>query len=90
LKKILLYSTVAVALGLLLTLAPFIILTEIKTENYYRMLPEAVGPGNLEKLKEYYGLGAPKYSIVDFESLLISFVVASVVYVFFKHKMFSS
>jgi len=90
LKKILLYSTVAVAIGLLLTLTPLIILTKIKTENYYRMLPEAVFPEKLEKLKEAYGLGAPKYSIADFEILLISFAVASVVYVFFKHRMFSS
>lgn len=89
LKKIMLYSIVAVVLGLILMLTPLIILKEIKTENCYRMLPEAVDPEQLGKLKEVYGLDAPKYSISDFEFLLISFAVASVVYVFFKHRMSS-
>jgi hypothetical protein len=87
LKKILLYSAVAVFLGLLLTLSPLIIVTEIKTEDYYGLLPEQMRPEQQEKLKEIYGLGAPKYSIADFEVLLTSFAIASGVYMFFKRRM---
>jgi len=87
LKKILLYSAVAVFLGLLLTLSPLIIVTEIKTENHYGLLPEQIRPGQQEKLKEIYGLGLPKYSIADLEVLLTNFAIASVVYMFFKRRM---
>ncbi|MDI6905211.1 MAG: hypothetical protein QMD13_06975 [Candidatus Bathyarchaeia archaeon] len=80
-KKILVYSAVAVVLGLILTLVPLITLTEIQAENHYMAgsLSE-----QLEKLEGTYGLNAPKYSVAELEIFAISFVIALVVYVVFK------
>lgn len=92
-KKILIYSAVAVVLGLVLTLSPLIVLTKIETENNYLIPSEALGREQLEKFKELWGLGKPKYSIysiADLEILLISLAVASAVYVIFKRRMFTS
>jgi len=88
LKKALIWSIVAVVLGLLVTLTPLIISTEVETGLRYAMVPEAYDGAPLppNKSEEVWGLSPPKYSIADFGVLLASFAVASVVYVFFKHK----
>lgn len=93
LKKILIYSAIAMVLGLALTLSPLIVLTKIETENNYLIPSEALDQEQLEKLKELWGLGKPKYSIysiADVEILFISLAVASTVYVIFKRRMFTS
>lgn len=83
-KKILLYSAVAVVLGLLLTLVPLITLAEIRAEDHYAMLGSFCE--QLEKLEGPRGLGGPKYSAADVEVFAISFVIALVVYVLFKRR----
>ena len=80
-KKIPLYLLVAVILGLSLTLVP---LATIKAENGYIAIPESIQ----QRLKtlEGYGSGATTYSDSDVEVLAISFVIALVAYLLFKHR----
>lgn len=85
LKKILLYSAVAVVLGLLLTLVPLIALTGIKAENRYAT-PQSLSE-RLKALEGAYGTDTPKYSVADLEISAISFVIALVAYASFKRKM---
>jgi ABC-type dipeptide/oligopeptide/nickel transport system permease component len=85
LKKILLYSAVAVVLGLSLILVPLITLVEIRAENGYlagtRSLPE-----QLEELEGTHGLDTPEYSTYDVKILAFSFVIALVAYMLFKRR----
>lgn len=85
-KKILLYSAVAVALGLLLTLVPLFTVAEFKAEISYGALCSL--PEHMKSLEgRVNNLGAPKYSVVDIEVLAISFVTALVAYVLFKFRI---
>ncbi len=87
-KKILVYSAVAVVLGLILTLVPLFMLVEFKAEKHYdAMLYLRSLPEQMEKLEGAYDLGAPKYSAVDLEIFAISFAIALVVYVLFKRRI---
>lgn len=79
LKKALIYSAVAVVLGLLLTLLPLFTLAELKTENSYA--------GQMKNLEKTDILDATKYSVAGFEILTISLVVAFVAYVLLKWRM---
>ncbi len=75
-KKIPLYLLVAVILGLSLTLVP---LATIKAENGYSAIQQRL------KTLEGYDSGATTYSGSDVEILAISFVIALVAYLLFKH-----
>ena len=85
-NKILVYSAVAVVLGLMLIIVPLITLAEIIAENHYA--PVGSFCKELEKLEGTYGLDAPKYSAADLEIFAISFVIALVVYVLFKRRLY--
>jgi branched-subunit amino acid ABC-type transport system permease component len=76
-KKILLYSLVAVVLGLSLMLVPLITISEAKA-NSYLLTPEHLSR-QLEKIEGTYSPNA------DVEIFAISFVIALVVYLLFKH-----
>lgn len=81
-KKILVYSAVAVVLGLTLVLGPLIALAGIKAEN------NVMGPSFSQQLKQLegtHGLDAPKFTNSDVKILAFSFVIALVVYMVFKH-----
>ena len=80
-KRIPLYLLVAVILGLSLTLIP---LATIRAENGYNAIPESIQQ-RLRTL-EGYDLGATTYSSSDVEVFAISFVIASVAYLLFKHR----
>jgi len=84
LKRILVYSTVAVVLGLALTLVPLITLAEIRGENHFVMRHSF--PQQLERLEGTYGLDAPKRSVSDVRILAFSFVIALVAYGLFKRR----
>ena len=75
-KKISLYLLVAVILGLSLTLVP---LATIKAENGYNTIQQRL------KTLEGYDSGATTYSAPDVEVLAISFVIALIAYLLFKH-----
>jgi branched-subunit amino acid ABC-type transport system permease component len=81
LKKIPLYLTVAVILGLSLILIP---LATIKAENGYNAIPESIQQ-RLKALEGTYDSGATTYSGYDVEILAISFAIALVAYLLFKH-----
>ena len=86
LKKILLYSAVAVVLGLLLTLVPLITLAEFRPENHYSVfysLSEKMG----EIEKPTYDRDTSAFSAYNLDILAISFVIALVVYVLFKRRI---
>jgi branched-subunit amino acid ABC-type transport system permease component len=76
-KKILLYSLVAVVLGLSLMLVPLITISEAKA-NSYLLTPEHLSR-QLEKIEGTYSPNA------DVEIFATSFVIALVVYLLFKH-----
>jgi len=80
LKKILVYSLVAVLLGLSLTLVP---LATIKAENDYYAMPQSIQE-RLKTLEGTHDSGAATYLASDLEILAISFVIALVVYLLFK------
>jgi len=83
LKKLLIYSVAAVALGLSLTLIPLITLAEIKAENRGTMLYSIS-----KQVEELEGPHADiqKPPGMDFEILTISFVIALVAYALFKRR----
>ena len=83
-KKILLYSAVAVVLGLLLTLVPLITVARIRSDHYLAM-PKSL-PENLETLDGTYSFEGYRYSAADVNVFTISFVVALVVYMLFKRR----
>ena len=85
-KKALIYSAVAVVLGLLLTLVPLFTLAEFKTQNSYGERLYSI-PNQMKNLETTYGLDAAKYSVVGFEVLAISFTVAIVAYALLKWRM---
>ncbi len=82
-KKILLYSGVAVVLGLLLILVPLITFAQTTTENGYATLRPFS-----KQLEGLEGLSAdtPKYSTSDVKALAFSFIIASVAYLLFKRR----
>jgi hypothetical protein len=87
LKKILVYSVVAVVLGLTLTLVPLFTLAEIRAKNDYATGQPLLLPERMETLEGTYGLDEPKYTFADIDVFAISFVIALVVYVLFKRKL---
>jgi hypothetical protein len=88
LKKILLYSGIAVVLGLLLTLVPLITLAEFRAENHYDtpLYAKTLSEG-MKNLEGAYGLDKPAYSIADFEALGVCFAIALVVYLLFRRRI---
>jgi hypothetical protein len=84
LKKILVYSVIAVVLGLLFVMVPLIISAETKAGNHY-VMPESVsrGFGKLEGSR----LGESKPVNADLEILAVSFAIALVAYILFKRRM---
>lgn len=85
LKKILVYLAVAVVLGLFLMLVPLITIAEIRFENNY-VMSRSLWEG-FEKLEDNRFLGTSQYSDAGLEVLVISFVIALVVYVLFKRRL---
>jgi hypothetical protein len=81
LKKILVYSLVAVLLGLSLTLVP---LATIKAQNSYNAIPQSIQE-RLKTLEGTHDSGATTYSASDLEIFAISFVIALLVYLLVKH-----
>jgi Mn2+/Fe2+ NRAMP family transporter len=82
-KKILVYSVVALVLGLTLVLIPLIALAGIKAENDYAMGRSLFQ--QLEQLEGTHDLDAPKFTTSDVKILAFAFVIALVVYMVFKH-----
>ena len=77
-KKILLYSAVAVVLGLVLTLVPLI------RPDHYNAMRNSLS--EKETLDGTYNFGGYRYSAADVKVFAISFVVALVVYMLFKRR----
>lgn len=78
-NKTLLYSLVAVVLGLVLMLVPLITLGEVKANG--APLMSDYFSKQLEKIEQTYN------SDVDLKIFAVSFAIALVVYLFVKHKM---
>lgn len=88
LKKILLYSGVAVVLGLLLTLVPLITLAEFRAENHHDATLYAQSlPEQMKKLEGTYASDTPAYSTANLQVLGICFAIALVVYVLFRRRI---
>lgn len=81
-KKTLIYSAVAVALGLLLTLFPLFTLAQFIAENHYASIHN-----QLKSLERADSVDVTKYSVVGFEILTISFIIAFVAYALLKWRM---
>lgn len=89
-KKTLIYSAIAVILGLTLTLVPLTVVTETRVNKEYAM-DESFMEGLEERTRALEGapsgLDTPKYSIADFEILLFSFIIALTAYVLLKWRI---
>jgi len=83
-RKILLYATAAAILGILLTLTPLLIATEVKPEPSYFLVPESTE--SLRQVSPGYGLEKPLFSNLDFAILASSLVIASIGYVISRRK----
>jgi branched-subunit amino acid ABC-type transport system permease component len=83
LRKTLLYTAVAVVLGLSMTLIPLVTLAELKPENHYAM-PHSFSRA-LEGLEGAH-VNVQTSSTEDVEVLAVSFAVAFAVYVLFKRR----
>jgi len=83
LKKTLLYTAVAVVLGLSMTLIPLVTLAELKPENHYAT-PHSFSRA-LEGLEGSH-VNTQTSSSADVEVLAVSFAVAFAVYVLFKRR----
>jgi len=85
-NKVMIYSVIAVVLGLLLTLTPLLMLADFKAENYFGTLCSS--PRQMEKLEgKTRGLDTQIYSVADLEVLAISFMLALAAYVLLKWRM---
>ncbi len=82
-KKALVYTAVAVFLGLVLTLVLFAMIAEIKTQDHHE-IPYM----RWEQLEEFRDPSADtvEYSVSDLEVLAINIVIAFVAYMLFKRK----
>ena len=87
-KKLLIYSTTAAVIGLILTLVPVSLvaftLTETRKDNAMQGFSFASG---LEKIEGTSGLEAQKYSVNEIAISAISFIIASLAYVLFKFRI---
>lgn len=86
LKKILLYSAVAVALGLLLTLVPLTILFETGGKGQSALFMENV-PRETMGGYDNRGLSALKFSNTELGILAISFLIALVAYALIRFRI---
>ena len=87
-KKLVIYSTIAAAMGLILTLVPVSLVTFTLTETrqYDAAQGDFLSEGS-DKFGGNYGLEAQKYSVNDIAILAISFIIASLAYVLFKFRI---
>jgi hypothetical protein len=85
LKKILLYSGVAVVLGLLLTLVPLIALADLRAENQHSA--SYFSQAKTGDTEVTYGGDTQTFSVYGLDVLAISFAIALVVYVLFKRRI---
>ncbi len=81
-KKILVYLAAAVFLGLLLTLAPSVMITTEKVNTMGRFICSWS-----EEVKGDYSLDTPKSSMASLEIFAISLIIASFAYVLCKWRM---
>jgi hypothetical protein len=86
LKKILLYASAAVTLGIVLTFIPMITLTKIEAEDYCSLSGEYLSKG-MERLENPYSLKTRGYPIDVLEIFIISFTIALATYVLFKFRI---
>lgn len=82
-KKILLYSAVAIALGLSITLIPLITFATITAENHFLLSPAEFAPS----VKSSYNAKMQGNATVDVTIFAVSFVIAIVAYAVSKRKM---
>lgn len=86
-KKILVYSVLAVILGLTLTLVPPALLVTLAENKASYAMPHALSEG-LEKLERSYAtLDKPKYSVADLGIVAFCLIIALSAYMFLKSKM---
>ena len=85
-KKALLYSALAVILGLALTLVPLYTLAEVRTENRGLLMPNALSDQLKSLGGSSYHANTLESSNTDVELFAVSFVVALVAYMVFKRK----
>lgn len=85
-KRVLLYSLAAIAMGLLLTIAPPLAIAGLEAKNDFVLSPRAFSNsfGALEG--GTYTMDTPRVSIGDVESFALSFAVAIIAYVMFKRR----
>ncbi|MDH5483429.1 MAG: hypothetical protein OEY22_11235 [Candidatus Bathyarchaeota archaeon] len=82
-KRILLYTAIAIVLGLVITLVPLIAATEITVENSYVRFLGLAG----ESAVFSYGSKTQEYSAGDVEIFAVSFVIAIAIYAVAKRRM---
>jgi hypothetical protein len=84
-KRLLVYVASAVVLGILVTVIPLITFAEVRHESFIPSSPWL--NENIRGLEGYSSLGAPNSDSFGFTILVVSFVVAMVVYLFVRHRV---
>ena len=85
LRKILLYSVIAVVTGLLVMLVPLVTFVELNVGAHFAS--NEILPKGLRDIEGSYGSGGAKLSVSDFEVLITSFVIATAVYLLVRRKV---
>lgn len=80
-KRLLAYVASAVVLGILVTVIPLIAFAGVRHESFIPLNE------NIRGLEGYSSLGTPNSDSFGFTILVVSFVVAMVVYLFVRHRV---
>jgi len=88
LKKIMLYSAVAVGIGLLLMFVPLVAVVKIRAYNGTNdfLLTPSLSKG-LQNLEGTYGLSSPEHLTADFIIFVMSVLVALFVYMWVRRNI---
>jgi hypothetical protein len=87
-KKSLLYFIAAIILGILAIIAPLLALASLARENRNDGVGLFLGEGLRRLEGPYtYGVSTPNPYFSDFTVLMISFVIAMVVYLYVRHRI---
>jgi len=90
LKRALLYTTIAMILGLTMVLVPVTILANKSVENHYAVVEQvpriAMLPKEAEQFGGFFDLAQSKYPSADFTVLAVGFAIALAAYLLVKRR----
>jgi hypothetical protein len=87
LKKTVIELLIAVVLGVATTIVPLMVIAETRNQNQADLFLFDDVHARAQQPQGYYDLVSSKSSTSGFEVLIVSFVVAMIVYLYVRHRM---